>query len=712
MSSYRPNYDRHPAYDAPPPPPPSDLPPLPRGPPPPLPYGTLRGGDSYRPDFSFRPGNAAPQYPPAGPRQSDSYRPPENRRRRQGQPHSDSRNLNRSQHGRRQQQYGRVKVATSARPLLQQNDGGNSPEQMLGVANGAPKFMLLEDISDSEEEDMDLSESDREEGEAGDGIDEPHPERRALALSSDADASSVPKWSNPDPYTVLPPVDEVQRKKTDPVKAIRKAREHAEEKAAAERKAEARLAEENETREKAAGNDTAKGEALKQNQVVANDDFISFGMDDDNESVNDDTITDPGMNDDENLESIPFSHLQNLHHEGQHKAPGTDKAKMDVDALGPPPGLGPRSPSTPKQIVLDFGSLQSNPMNNGLIDLTEESDPSLGNRKRTHDDTIKGIRAPKSTVISAANPNGSLLPEWRPSPNTDGTPWLQRSNTITANAGFQLHKEICDFYDFVKPRKFEQDVREELLLRLEDTVRREIPYSSVRCFGSFAASLYLPNADMDVVVISDAYRSGGQGVICQTRNKLHRFGSFVEKAGLAQKGSVEVIVGAKVPLVKFVDRITALKVDISFENDTGIKANDTFSAWKQQYPAMPILVTVIKQFLQMRGLNEVQHGGIGGFSVTCLVTSMFQNMPRIQTGEVVPEENLGEMLLEFLDLYGNQLDTSRTGIRMNPPGYFDKVRSACHGRPFPPVLEESEDWCIEYASVVNIRFLARVSTPR
>jgi len=147
---------------------------------------------------------------------------------------------------------------------------------------------------------------------------------------------------------------------------------------------------------------------------------------------------------------------------------------------------------------------------------------------------------------------------------------------------------------------------------------------------------------------------------------------------MAEHGSVEVIVGAKVPLVKFVDRITTIKVDISFENDTGIKANDTFSIWKRQYPAMPILVTILKQFLQMRGLNEVQHGGLGGFSVTCLVTSMFQNMPRIQTGQVVPEEHLGEMLLEFLDLYGNQLDTTRTGISMEPPGYFDKVRCLVH----------------------------------
>lgn len=178
---------------------------------------------------------------------------------------------------------------------------------------------------------------------------------------------------------------------------------------------------------------------------------------------------------------------------------------------------------------------------------------------------------------------------------------------------------------------------------------------------------------MDVVVISNSFASSGRKVVCQSKNQLFRFGDFVKSSGIAQQGSVETIVGAKVPLVKFVDRITLIKVDVSFENNTGVIANNTFAQWKKEFPAMPLLVTIIKQFLMMRGMNEVQHGGLGGFSVTCLVTSLLQNMPRVQSGEMIPEQNLGEVLIEFLDFYGNQLDTTRTGIMMNPPGYFDKV---------------------------------------
>lgn len=202
---------------------------------------------------------------------------------------------------------------------------------------------------------------------------------------------------------------------------------------------------------------------------------------------------------------------------------------------------------------------------------------------------------------------------------------------------------------------------------------RDRLHCDVFSFGSFAAGLYLPNADMDLVVISNEYRTSGKKVACQSPKEMHKFAMQLRTSRIAQEGSVVVITQAKVPLIKFVDSITSINVDISFENETGLIANTTFLTWKTQFPAMPILVTVIKQFLMMRGLNEVVNGGLGGFSVTCLVTSLLQNLPRVQTKELIPEHHLGEMLIEFLDFYGNQLDVSRTGIMMDPACYFNKV---------------------------------------
>lgn len=234
-----------------------------------------------------------------------------------------------------------------------------------------------------------------------------------------------------------------------------------------------------------------------------------------------------------------------------------------------------------------------------------------------------------------------------------------------------------DWYHFVKPKDFEQVVRAKLVEDLSHRVRRYFLDADVHCFGSFPAGLYLPISDMDLVMVSDGFMKTGRIKYGKERGFLRNFASFLKNEKMASPDSIEIISKAKVPLVKYIDKTTGLRIDISFENDTGIIANRTFQDWKTKFPAMPILVTLIKHLLCMRGLNEPVNGGIGGFSVTCLVVSLLQLMPQVQSGNMIPEHHLGEVLMEFLDLYGNQINFSTTGITLNPPGYFRKVSWHC-----------------------------------
>jgi non-canonical poly(A) RNA polymerase PAPD5/7 len=236
----------------------------------------------------------------------------------------------------------------------------------------------------------------------------------------------------------------------------------------------------------------------------------------------------------------------------------------------------------------------------------------------------------------------------------------------------RLHKEIMDFYHHVKPREFEDYMRSDLVDRLRTSVRRKWKDADIYPFGSFVAGLYLPTADMDLVFNSDDYMAGHRPRY-DTKNFLYKFQAHIIHEGFAVEGSIEIIAKARVPLVKYVDSKTGLRVDVSFENYTGINANKTFKDWKAKYPAMPILVTLIKQFLTMRGLNEPVNGGIGGFTVMCLVISLLQLLPQVQSGNMIPEHHLGEILMEFLDLYGNEFDAVTTAIQFDPPGYVSKV---------------------------------------
>lgn len=109
------------------------------------------------------------------------------------------------------------KPATSDRPLLS-SKRETTPERLEGDTKPELKFAELSTLSDSEEAEMDMS----------DDSDTERPrKRRALALDGPQDtapAPPAPKWSNPDPYTALPPPAETTNKRVDVVKLIRKAR--------------------------------------------------------------------------------------------------------------------------------------------------------------------------------------------------------------------------------------------------------------------------------------------------------------------------------------------------------------------------------------------------------------------------------------------------------------------------------------------------------
>lgn len=444
-------------YDRPPPPPPHELPPLPPGPPPPRIFGAPSGGDSYRPsghyndypqripsngdswrpsdhghnysernDFSFRVNEKAPKYPHEKERDEAAAK---YKARLANNPRRAERIAARGSYAQRQFNH---RPPTAGRPLLVTVNGSDASEQMLGIdETGTHRFLAAEDLSDSGE-DMSESEPDAEDrgmvetsmspvvGNTDESNEEEPSERpakrRALPIQS-MEASSAPKWSNPDPYTVLPPVDESQRKKRDVVKLIRKARVAAE-----------------------------KGDDM-QNEVAANKDFISFGFDD--EYAGEDHDNQPGV------PGAPTGPRQSNHHNSYQGtvncAPGTSMASTSTEQMGPPPGLPPK-PDIPvrggKMPAPPKAGLPPKPAANehrpSLKSQVVESSSAtqngaLGTRKRTHNDEIKTEvpRPPPRQKGKGSQSNGSLTSDWVPAQRKDATPWLERSGLKTESSSFR-----------------------------------------------------------------------------------------------------------------------------------------------------------------------------------------------------------------------------------------------------------------------------------
>lgn len=81
---------------------------------------------------------------------------------------------------------------------------------------------------------------------------------------------------------------------------------------------------------------------------------------------------------------------------------------------------------------------------------------------------------------------------------------------------------------------------------------------------------------------------------------------------IAEPQSIRVLDKASVPIVKLTDRATQVKVDISFNMQSGVQSAELIKDYKRQYPVLSKLVLVLKQFLLQRDLNEVFTGKTSG----------------------------------------------------------------------------------------------------
>uniref|UniRef100_A0A3B4FWV4 Terminal nucleotidyltransferase 4A n=1 Tax=Pundamilia nyererei TaxID=303518 RepID=A0A3B4FWV4_9CICH len=152
------------------------------------------------------------------------------------------------------------------------------------------------------------------------------------------------------------------------------------------------------------------------------------------------------------------------------------------------------------------------------------------------------------------------------------------------------------------------------------------------------------------------------------RPPLQELEQALRKHEVADPNSIKVLDKATVPIIKLTDQRTDVKVDISFNVETGVKAASFIKGYMKKYPVLPYLIFVLKQFLLQRDLNEVFTGGISSYSLILMVISFLQLHPRIDPTN--PSENLGVLLIEFFELYGRNFNYLKTGIRIKNGGAY------------------------------------------
>ncbi|KAG0317121.1 hypothetical protein BG000_004639 [Podila horticola] len=233
-----------------------------------------------------------------------------------------------------------------------------------------------------------------------------------------------------------------------------------------------------------------------------------------------------------------------------------------------------------------------------------------------------------------------------------------------------MTQELKDFVQYISPTREEHQVRRYVYQVVQDLVKSIWRGAEVRVFGSFDTQLYLPTSDLDLVVLADV--NLGQNALYKLSAKLR-----TENIGT----NIEVIRGAKVPLVKFKERITGFACDVSFDIKSGISSSSVVKDYIQEWKVLRPMVLMIKYFLMLKGHNEVYNGGLGSYTTMLMILSFLQMHPQIQKGAIDPEDNLGVLIIEFFELYGKCYNYSVVGLKVRDGGsYFVKQGGNANGR--------------------------------
>lgn len=233
------------------------------------------------------------------------------------------------------------------------------------------------------------------------------------------------------------------------------------------------------------------------------------------------------------------------------------------------------------------------------------------------------------------------------------------------------------------------------------------PGARVEVFGSFATSLCAPSSDIDLVVCDVVSHYESVMTKSQPRNST----LLILAEHLRSQPWVFTVVAVEstaVPIIKVKAAFEELgtsgvNMDISFDSPShrGLVTCAFVKGLVAEYPTLPPLVLILKQFLVMKGLNDPYTGGLSSYGLVLMIVSVLQrdkggnrdqgesilcwSSATMSPADLAATE-LGRLFITFLDIFGRRFSPREHGISVRDGG-CEIMRSALKGTDNPSIVQ-------------------------
>ena len=229
----------------------------------------------------------------------------------------------------------------------------------------------------------------------------------------------------------------------------------------------------------------------------------------------------------------------------------------------------------------------------------------------------------------------------------------------------RLDRLLCSFEQWIQLDEDEIGARHMLLHAVTNQLQTYALDANLRPFGSIVTGLATPISDMDVALEIDQSLAG-------TLNSLQLRVSRVEKLRLLQNyiykhpplKDPHIVKSTRVPVLRFMHGPSNLQLQVVPSLD-GIDKVDLIRGWLEEFPYMRPIYFIVKTTLAVRGLSEPKEGGLGSYTLLCMILGFFRMAGNSR------RDSLSATLCDFLEFYGH-FNTRYYCISVRPPRMFKK----------------------------------------
>lgn len=237
----------------------------------------------------------------------------------------------------------------------------------------------------------------------------------------------------------------------------------------------------------------------------------------------------------------------------------------------------------------------------------------------------------------------------------DKCPWCNGNEYKHFHQSLCIHREILDFTRWIQPTVEEDQLRFIVIKKFRNAVKLLWPKASILCHGSSATKTYLPNGDIDFLVINAPLYKPDIGLLQDLNSHLKSLSLFKTSS---------VIKSAKCPIIKGTEKPFGFQIDISINNTNGVLNIQRNKNLMKKYPTLYPLLFVLKFFLVENNLDQPYQGGISTNTLQQMIIYIIQSAPPTQ------KLNLGSLLCSFFQTFGVFFNYITTGISTRNGGFL------------------------------------------